>query len=317
MAAFSSDSPLAPSEVNRLDPRKGGGGGHGGASGHGGGASGHGGEGSSGRHGSGSGSKGGKKGSESTGSTTGEKSSSITMPGSTVRMTATTYSGGGGRAVVIPQGQPFSGLTYGSGTRGQVYGTSTYGSGYPGLPAGSVTDRGFPFCFWPVVWEKQPYGAPYLYAPEYGSPTNTSRPGGPLTQATFTSKTSNNTFWVVADNATVIALIATVHDSCTLGNGSSTNPSVFAGSTVRPDQVVQYYRASSVALALDGYNDTAKLNNPNASAIPLPGWVDNSFLKCLNSTIGESVPLVNGANAQFQAPVGLVGLLCLFIFLWF
>lgn len=152
---------------------------------------------------------------------------------------------------------------------------------------------------------------------QYGSPTNTSRPGGPLTQATFTSKTSNNTFWVVADNATVIALIATVHDSCTLGNGSSTNPSVFAGSTVRPDQVVQYYRASSVALALEGYNDTAKLNNPNASAIPLPGWVDNSFLKCLNSTIGESVPLVNGANAQFQAPVGLVGLLCLFILLWF
>ncbi|KAF9814144.1 hypothetical protein IEO21_05282 [Rhodonia placenta] len=316
---------ITPSEpsLKQLFPRKGGGGGHGGGS------SGKGGSGSSsgskGGSGSSSGSKGGSGSSSggkggSSGSSSSGKSQSIPLSGSTGgKKTATTYGSGGGRAVTIPAGQPFAGRTSGGGTRGQVYGTSTYGSGYPGLAAGSVLGRGFPFIFWPVVWGGGlGLGGAYLHDHEYGSPTNASRPGGALTQATFTSNSTNSTFWVVADNATVSALITTIYDNCTLGSNSSTAPTPFSGnaSQAQPEQVIQYYRASSVALALDGYNDTAKLTNPNATDVPLPSWMDTQLEGCLNATIAASVPLVSAADMRWQPPVGIIGLVWLIVLFW-
>jgi hypothetical protein len=68
---------------------------------------------------------------------------------------------------------------------------------------------------------------------------------------------------------------------------------------------VQYYRASSVVLTLDGYNSTV-LNgtqNPNASApvVSLPNGTDTGLLTCLNDTIGRAVPLVD-AGARSGPP---------------
>lgn len=49
-------------------------------------------------------------------------------------------------------------------------------------------------------------------------------------------------------------------------------------------------------LALDGYNNTAALSDdPNATPVPLPSWVDRSLLDCVNNTIGAEVPLVDAA----------------------
>ena len=76
---------------------------------------------------------------------------------------------------------------------------------------------------------------------------------------------------------------------------------------------MQYYRASSVTLLLDGYNDTSALSdNANTTApVPIPGWVNTALLECLNDTIGEAVPLVStSAQGRLYAPnMGLFALL--------
>ena len=134
-----------------------------------------------------------------------------------------------------------------------------------------------------------------------------------MTQAAFSSNTTNSTFHVVADNSTVVALIASISSNCTFASNSSRTPSAFSGaaSDPLPEQAIQYYRASSVVLTLDGYNDTAALTeDANATAPPLPSNVDQTLLNCLNATIGEAVPLFeDSAAARLSIPsVGTVGL---------
>ncbi|KAH9923466.1 uncharacterized protein BXZ73DRAFT_103900 [Epithele typhae] len=214
---------------------------------------------------------------------------------------AVPYGDGSAKVVPIPAGEPFAGRTYGGGTRANIYGTSTYGSGYPGLRAGEVAGRGFPFVFWPVVWGTgAAYTAAYLLDQEYGAPDNATRPGGRLMQAALLASASNTTLHVLADAATVSALLLALQESCgaVLVPGSlAPNASVaFDGDGARPlpEQVVQYYRASSVALALDGYNNSAAVGRDtraDAGATPLPGWVDGGPLACVNETIGASAPL--------------------------
>jgi len=61
----------------------------------------------------------------------------------------------------------------------------------------------------------------------------------------------------------------------------------------KPQQAIQYYRASSTVLTLDGYNNSATFSsNESASDSPLPQNIDTKFLECLNQTIGSAVPLV-------------------------
>ncbi|KAJ3532265.1 hypothetical protein NM688_g7450 [Phlebia brevispora] len=138
-----------------------------------------------------------------------------------------------------------------------------------------------------------------------------------MAQTVFADPSSNNTFHLLADNSTVNSLILSVASNCSLGNTtalSATPLNTSDPSQPRPEQAVQYYRASSVVLTLDGYNNTAALSNdttmPNT---PLPSWVDTSFLNCLNQTIGAAVPLVDtsssGSSLQWHLPsLGLLGL---------
>jgi len=71
---------------------------------------------------------------------------------------------------------------------------------------------------------------------------------------------------------------------------------------------VQYYRASSVVLALDGYNNTAALNDtkPVGPPAPLPSTIDVDLLKCINATIGASVPLVGNSGHTHGEPTLLL-----------
>ncbi|KAI5827654.1 hypothetical protein K523DRAFT_246329, partial [Schizophyllum commune Tattone D] len=91
-----------------------------------------------------------------------------------------------------------------------------------------------------------------------------------------------------------------VYSKCASSLSSSTSRMVVAYSdNPRAESIVQYYRASSVALALDGYNNTAALSNDdNATATPLPEWRDTTMLNCVNITIGAAVPLVNAAGGN-------------------
>ncbi|KZV66398.1 hypothetical protein PENSPDRAFT_744766 [Peniophora sp. CONT] len=258
--------------------------------------------------GGGGGSFGGSKSGGFSG-TTGLGSSSSTKSVSTPNLaggrgnSATAYGAGGIAVGTIAAGSLFAGRSTGGGTRSQVYGTNVYGSGYPGVAAGQrgVSGLGFPFLYWPVVFGGAGIGtAAYLHeSHEYGDPSNSSRPGGPMMQAAFISNFKGNTFHVLADKATVVSLISSVTDNCwyDLSSNSSTSPSSYSGNNTgdpQPESSIQYYRASSVALTLDGYNNTAALSNDsNAPATPLPTTgLDTVLLSCLNATIGAAVPLV-------------------------
>ncbi|KZV98194.1 hypothetical protein EXIGLDRAFT_728659 [Exidia glandulosa HHB12029] len=289
--------------ISRLEKRKGGGRGGGGTSSGGS----KGGTSSSGS--SSSGSKGGtSSGTTSSGGGTTSSSGGTSRPAFSVPNTATgtkgasTYGSGGGRVSTIPAGTAFAGRQQGGATRDQVYGSNVYGSGYPAgysATGRGVGGAGFPFYFWPLAWGGGlGYGAAYLHNREYGDPNNSSRPGGPMMQFSITSPAPIATYHVVSDNNTVHALIDTLTTNCsTISNKPLTAKSFSGGAgDPQPETTIQYYRSSSVALTLDGYNNTAALSDdtslPNT---PLPSSLDQTFLNCLNVTIGASVPLIDGA----------------------
>lgn len=154
---------------------------------------------------------------------------------------------------------------------------------------------------------------------------NTSRPGGALALATFSAPHANSTLFVVADTSTVASLLTSIQKACTLDTDSSSKvPKPFDGSASepQPEQVVQYYRASSVALLLYGYNNTDALMPQGADGgktVVLPGWVDRTLLDCLNTTIGEAVPLFSGTDSSIYLPsvLGAIGGIVLFsLLLW-
>ncbi|KAK0207444.1 hypothetical protein IW262DRAFT_1469545 [Armillaria fumosa] len=157
-------------------------------------------------------------------------------------------------------------------------GTSTCGSGYPSR---GVAGLGFPFYYWPLAWGGIGLGsAAFLHNNEYGRPDNSSRPGGVMTYATFP-----------AISRSMSNLSSAINTSSSSSAPMSFNDS--DSSTPMPEQSVQYYRASSVALMVDGYNNTGALQNDTADT-PIPSWVDTNALNCLNSTIDIAVPLVDG-----------------------
>ncbi|KAJ7635294.1 hypothetical protein FB45DRAFT_672372, partial [Roridomyces roridus] len=224
--------------------------------------------------------------------------------------TVTEYNSGGGKIITIPASQLFAGRNSGGGTRTQIWGTRTYGSGYPGFYDRGVADRPFPFYFWPVVWGPDVHNGPktaYLNGTnEYGNPDNTTRPGGPQFTAAWQSNSSTaqpTTLRVIADNTTVLSLMAAVSANCSAyllpssftTEDNATNFALpFAGSGIQPEETVQYYRASSVALTLDGYNNSAVFAAENSTAdTPLPQGIDMVMFNCVNETIGSAVPLVD------------------------
>jgi len=163
----------------------------------------------------------------------------------------------------------------------------------------------------------------YLHDSEYGDANNSSRPGGVLTQAPFTSATSNTTFHVIADNATTTSLIQSINANCSTFLNSSSNNTVAlsfdpnAAGSPQPEQAVQYYRASSIALTLDGYNDTAALsNNATGPDTPLPSGIDTNLLDCLNQTIGAAAPLIDASPRVWGQPVHGLGAVSFVWALW-
>ncbi|KIJ35955.1 hypothetical protein M422DRAFT_261712 [Sphaerobolus stellatus SS14] len=289
-------------KTKSLERRKGGGKGGGGKGG-----SSEGSEGSSGSSGSSS--------SGSSGSSRGSSSDSDVpiRSGTSTAGTASAASKGTTKVTTIPSGGPFAGRMVGGGTRDQIYGTSQYGSGYPGQMTSGVIGRGFPFGFWPLT-----FGglggfaiAHQINSHEYGDPTNSSRPGGALFTAPFQAPNTNaNTYRLLSDNATLVALIPSIISSCT-PSSQNISPTPFSNSSApKPEQIIQYYRSSSIALSLDGYNNTAVFSNDsNAKDTPLPTIANQTFLECLNSTIGGQALLLDSAATGMQLPGFLMSIL--------
>lgn len=142
--------------------------------------------------------------------------------------------------------------------------------------------------------------------------------------ATFVSSTGNSTFGLVADNTTVVELIQDIRERCASqnlnSNSSSTAPKAYNETdpnVPKPESVIQYYRASSVALTLQGYNNSATLSQEEgAPDTPLPSNVDTTLQNCLNQTIGEAVPLIGAGEARWAAPnIGVLALLWILFYL--
>jgi hypothetical protein len=104
--------------------------------------------------------------------------------------------------------------------------------------------------------------------------------------------------------------------------------------TLNPDEVVQYYRSSSFALTLDGYNNSAAW--PSNAPPPIPSsdnstsaggdvtdtvlptnGLDLTFLSCVNTSIGQALPIMNrasrGVNMEGVSLMGLIWLFVLFV----
>lgn len=132
--------------------------------------------------------------------------------------------------------------------------------------------------------------------------------------AAFSSTTQNNTFRIVADNSSVTSLIQDIVANCSsvLNSPSTIAPTNYNDSLTapKPEQVIQYYRASSVALTLDGYNNTGALEADGTPNTPLPSTIHTNLLDCLNFTTAEAVILIDSGGLRFSAPptLGLFGL---------
>ncbi|TDL24751.1 hypothetical protein BD410DRAFT_785456 [Rickenella mellea] len=244
------------------------------------------------------------------------------------------YGDGKGKKFTLGRSTPFPGRLAGSGTRSQIYGTSRYGSGYPYGATGSyISGRPFPFIFYPIALTEYDYYG----STEYRNVSATSRPGGLVVEAVIQplNDTSGVTYRIVGDNSSVAAVYAALATNCSIKNPTIKNTTLAPfnpGSYPLPEQVVQWYRASSFALSLDSYNNSAALlssmpASTNQSALPLssdtprPAGLNATFLTCLNSTIAASVPLrtvdgFSGYAIAYLVFASLAGLLLLIVVVW-
>ncbi|KAJ7795503.1 hypothetical protein B0H13DRAFT_2245482 [Mycena leptocephala] len=197
------------------------------------------------------------------------------------------YSSGGGKVTTIPAGSPFAGHQEGSwpviSPWSSIFSVRKYGSGYISecRSGANVSGRGFPYYFWPVGWEDDS---------EYGPLDSSSRPGDRMTTATFRSNASEGTvFRIVFNNETVTALVTDIQANCSshLALDSISINNFTSDGPPGPAQVIQYYRVSSAALTIDGYNNTAALDNRTAD-----------LLDCLNQTPGAAISLLDCRGAR-------------------
>lgn len=236
---------------------------------------------------------------------------------------------------LIGSGNEFEGRLVGGGNRAGVYGTSVYGSGYPILDADGkkttsvnnnnsrgVNGANFPYYFWPVVWPTPSdrnvttnSDDAYLYSAEYRAPTETTRPGGIQHISTFVSANETSTFHLITDRYTTLELMHDIELSCghLLNTDASTGPNTThmpvdisapeaADVELSPESAIQYYRASTIALTLEGYNNTAALcADETFSATPLPPTHDATLLSCLNQTIGANALMMTSSNSAMAA----------------
>ena len=196
-----------------------------------------------------------------------------------------------------------------------------YGSGYPNSTTEGVKGRGFPFFFHPISYGRFPgHGSPYIYDHEYGDPDKKQRPGGPLHFLVIRPPKSlvkgpypdipPMTLYAIADKPTLDAIKLAVQWTCSRSDYSGwvfaekvrvSKPKKFKGPAEDPngpvpEQAAVYYRGSSVALLLAGYNNTGQVET-SPEDTPLPSLTDAPFFQCINMTIGSSIPLVISMGA--------------------
>lgn len=144
-----------------------------------------------------------------------------------------------------------------------------------------------------------------------------------MVSAAFKSGNTGTIYRVLADNITVISLSQEINNKCSsligdsnvspIGNNSDS-------SQAQPEQALQYYRASSVVLTMDGYNNSATFGPEGTPDTQLPNGLDTVLLDCLNNTIGSAVPLVDSGSSPHPVwnwiLVSFGGVALLLILVW-
>lgn len=189
--------------------------------------------------------------------------------------------------------------------------------------------RDFPFFFHPLSYGRYPgYGSLYIYDHEYGDPDKKTRPGGPLYYIIIRPPKSLvagpypeiplMTLYLIGDKQTLKAVTQQMIWACTRSDYSEwafadkvrvSKPKKFKGPAEDPngpvpEQAVVYYRASSAALLLAAYNNTAQVVDIVQEDTPFPSVTNTWFFRCVNTTIGQSIPLVVGMDAVRYRPNG-------------
>ncbi|KAG8819328.1 hypothetical protein FRB91_003222 [Serendipita sp. 411] len=245
------------------------------------------------------------------------------------------WSGGDGPRTMIPNdtAHPFQGREFGGGKRSEIRGTRAFGSGYPygASDPNTIAGRPFPFGTWPLWWGNNVKGSD-----EYGPEFDGIRPGGQVVVHPVSSTleyfnvSADETYYLVADRESSFAMMTSLVAGC---HAISVWPIVYdpkgnlTNSTemIKIENVVQYYRASSFALAYKGYNNTFALNTTTDAGYdqssPLPEVILYSdFYKCIDRVLADGIPIVDRPKLKTKTGmiVGIViGSLAFISLIWF
>ncbi|KAG8841047.1 hypothetical protein FRC20_005274 [Serendipita sp. 405] len=209
---------------------------------------------------------------------------------------------GGGKFVKISSDShhPFQGRTFGGAKRKEIRGSRAFGSGYPyGVDNPStVAGRPFPFGTWPLWWDQN-----FMGSGEYGPHLDAIRPGGMLafvplgTTTAHFNVTDTEVYYAIADKESLSLLMISYVTWCHVVPAwpSKFDPTL-SNSTIRLENVIQYFRASSFAIASSKYNNTfARSPSPNLTEhTPLPTSIEYSaFRKCIDNVTFNALPILN------------------------
>ncbi|KIM29303.1 hypothetical protein M408DRAFT_23078 [Serendipita vermifera MAFF 305830] len=179
---------------------------------------------------------------------------------------------------------------------------SIYWTGYPygNVDSTTIAGRPFPYGLWPLYWGNNITGSD-----EYGPALDGVRPGGQL--VTVPLKTEDGTYnitegemyHIIGDRDSAIFMMISLVTSCHITPAWPIrfDPTA-SNSTVKMENVIQYYRASSFALAFLGYNNSfarGSTNTESTENTPIPDTIRYSkFHKCLDDVIVDALTIMNG-----------------------
>ena len=261
-----------------------------------------------------------------------------------------TRSGSQSSTIFVPGGQiEYTRVFSGSGNRSTIYGSARWGSGDGDVQSQSPhvfipnetldnPNRGYPYGFWPLYWGS----INYAISNKFGS--SPFRPGGEqnLLIAGLNETRQNAYYFIIGDKYTIkglntILALPYERGGCSMWSGnpiylfepdslspngtktlrSATGSAFRQNITIVPQNILQYYRASSVALGSNLYVNEFSLDNntrpeywgrtPFDVSVMLPNVTgaagdtgvnrtlqETRFLDCLNQTIAAAVPIVDG-----------------------
>ncbi|CAG7851163.1 SubName: Full=Uncharacterized protein {ECO:0000313/EMBL:CCA75114.1} [Serendipita indica DSM 11827] len=208
---------------------------------------------------------------------------------------------GGGDAWTIADDShhPFVGREFGGAKRRDIRGSNAFGSGYTyGVKDKSVVSgRAFPFGTWPLYWADNFMNS----TTECGPHLDAVRPGGHLSIVTLSStkgqsySSHDEVYYAIGDSQSLLAILVSYVTWCHANLAWPTRFDPLApNATVKMENVLQYYRASSFALASLSFTNPQARNVSYDGAYTIPDSIKHSgFWQCLDSTTASALPIMN------------------------